>query len=66
MGTIATYLQQLLQPKICSNKMLYSMRKNDLIKDHFESIKNESLENNELNNNIENVLRLRKNYVDKI
>ena len=29
-------------------------------------IKNESLENNELNNNIENVLRLRKNYVDKI
>ena len=29
-------------------------------------IKNNSLENNELNNNIENVLRLRKNYVDKI
>jgi len=44
MGTIATYLQQLLQPKICANKMLYSMRKNDLIKDHFESIKNESLD----------------------
>lgn len=44
MGTIATYLQQLLQPKICTNKMLYSMRKNDLLKDHFETIKNTSLD----------------------
>ena len=44
MGTIATYLQQLLQPKICTNKMLFSMRKNELLKDHFETIKKTSID----------------------
>ena len=44
MGTIATYLQQLLQPKICTNKMLYSMRKNDFLEEHFETIQNNSLD----------------------
>ena len=44
MGTIGIYLEQLLQPKICTNKMLFSIRKNDFLKDNFDLFKKNYLD----------------------
>ena len=44
MGTIGIYLEQLLQPKICTNRMLFSIRKNDFLKDNFEQLKKQYLD----------------------
>ena len=41
---LAGYLQQLLQPKICSNKKVYSLRKNKYLKSIFQNIKNNYLD----------------------
>ena len=43
-GRIGVYLRQLLQPKISSNNMLFSLRKNDLLKNNFENIKKDNLD----------------------
>ena len=42
-STISVYLQQLLQPKISTNKLLFSMRKNKFLKENFKYIKNNYL-----------------------
>ena len=44
MGTIGIYLEQLLQPKICTNRMLFSIRKNDFLEDNFEQLKKQYLD----------------------
>ena len=44
LGILGIYLEQLLQPKICTNKMLFSMRKNDFLKDHFDTFKKQYLD----------------------
>ena len=43
-GFIGIYLEQLLQPKICTNKMLFSVRKSDLLKENFEEFKKNYLD----------------------
>ena len=43
-GKISVYLQQLLQPKISTNKILFSMRKNKFIKKNFGNIKKNYLD----------------------
>ena len=44
MDKIGIYLEQLLQPKISTNKLLFSMRKSSLLKDNFEQFKTEYLD----------------------
>ena len=41
---IGIYLEQLLQPKICTNKMLFSMRKNEFLIDNFYNFQNNYLD----------------------
>ena len=43
-GKIGIYLEQLLQPKICTNRMLFSIRKNDFLEDNFEQLKKQYLD----------------------
>ena len=41
MDKIVIYLEQLLQLKISTNKLLFSMRKSNLLKDNFNQFKKE-------------------------
>lgn len=43
-GIIGIYLEQLLQPKICTNKMLFSFRRNAYLEENFENLKKNFLD----------------------
>ena len=68
MGTIGIYLEQLLQPKICTNKMLFSLRKNDFLKDNFDFVKNNYLEFQTCKapESIDKLFSKKPDYYDKI
>ena len=44
LGELGVYLEQLLQPKICKNKMLSALRKNDFIEGFFSNYKDKILD----------------------